>query len=160
MKVLCCGSFDPVTKGHEELVLRAAALFETVYVVVALNPEKHYLFSPEERLYLCRKTFELRQNVQVLLHDGLVAELAVQLGAGALVKGVRNGVDLEYETQLFEINRILAPGLDTVFLPASSQTSFISSSCVREFLRFGRDLSAVAPDRIVDEIKNIYSERK
>lgn len=160
MKVMCCGSFDPISKGHEDIILRAAVLFDTVYVVVADNASKNRLFTGPQRLRFCQETFAGRENIQVLLHDGLIADLAAELGVGALVKGVRCGTDFEYEKQLFEINRLLLPSLETVLLPAAKELEFISSSCVREFLRFGRELSSVVPDRVVDEIKNTYAERK
>lgn len=154
MKAVCCGSFDPITKGHEDIVRRAAALFDEVVVVVARNPDKNYFYSDDDRVRFCEKTFADLKNVSVVLWDGIVAEYARSVGARVLVKGVRGVADLEYETHLAEINRMIAPDVETVYLPARPELAAISSTYARAFIRSGRDCSAVLPKAILDDIRN------
>ena len=154
MKVVCCGSFDPITKGHEDVIRRAAALFDEVVVVIAHNPEKKGFFSEDRRKYFCEKTFADLSNVSVAICDGIVVEFARSVGASALVKGLRGVVDLEYENALADVNRMIAPDIDTVYLPSRPEYTAISSSYAREFIRHGKDLSAVLPVAILDDIKN------
>lgn len=152
MKALCCGSFDPITKGHEDIVRRAAALFEEVVVLIARNPEKTYLYSEAKRREFCEKTFADLPNVTVDIWEGVVVDYAGKKGISALVKGVRNATDLEYETQLADINRILAPEIETVFLAARPELASVSSTFARAFLRSGKDVSALLPEAILKDI--------
>lgn len=154
MKAVCCGSFDPITKGHEDIVRRAATLFDEVVVVVARNPDKNYFYSEDARVRFCEKTFADLNNVSVVLWDGIVAEYARSVGAQVLVKGIRGVADLEYETHLAEINRMIVPELETVYLPARPDLAAISSTYARAFIRSGRDCSAVLPKAILDDIRN------
>lgn len=154
MKAVCCGSFDPITKGHEDIVRRAATLFDEVVVVIARNPDKNYFYSEDTRVRFCEKTFADLNNVSVVLWDGIVAEYARSVGAQVLVKGVRGVADLEYETHLAEINRMIAPDVETVYLPARPDLAAISSTYARAFIRSGRDCSAVLPKAILDDIRN------
>lgn len=154
MKAVCCGSFDPITKGHEDIVRRAATLFDEVVVVIARNPDKNYCYSEDARVRFCEKTFADLNNVSVVLWDGIVAEYARSVGAQVLVKGVRGVADLEYETHLAEINRMIVPELETVYLPARPDLAAISSTYARAFIRSGRDCSAVLPKAILDDIRN------
>lgn len=154
MKAVCCGSFDPITKGHEDIVRRAATLFDEVVVVIARNPDKNYFYSEDARVRFCEKTFADLNNVSVVLWDGIVAEYARSVGAQVLVKGVRGVADLEYETHLAEINRMIVPELETVYLPARPDLAAISSTYARAFIRSGRDCSAVLPKAILDDIRN------
>ena len=153
MKALCCGSFDPITKGHEDIVRRAAALFDEVVVLIARNPEKNYMFCEADRRKFCEKTFADLPNVTVDVWEGVVVDYARQKGAGVLVKGVRNASDLEYETRLAEINRILSPETETVFLAARPELSSISSTYARAFLRSGKDASPLLPKAILEDIQ-------
>lgn len=154
MKVICCGSFDPVTKGHEDIVRRAANAFDQVVVLVARNPEKHYTFSEQQRRAFCEKTFADLPNVTVDVWDGVVVDYARAVGAGALVKGIRTATDLEYETQLAEINRMLAPEIETIFFPARPELAAISSTYARTFLQAGKDASSLLPEAILNDIRN------
>lgn len=155
MKVLCCGSFDPITRGHEDIVRRAAILFDEVVVLIARNPEKTYCFSEEDRRRFCEKTFSDLSNVTVDVWDGVVVDYARAVGASALVKGIRSGADLDYENGLAEINHMLAPEIETVYLPARPHLVAVSSSYVRAFLRSGKDPSSLLPVRIADEIQKM-----
>ncbi|MBO5220938.1 MAG: pantetheine-phosphate adenylyltransferase [Clostridia bacterium] len=155
MKALCCGSFDPITKGHEDIVRRAARLFDEVVVLIARNPDKTGFFSEEVRRGFCEKTFADLPNVTVDVWDGIVVDYARKVGASVLVKGIRNTADLEYETQLAEINRILAPEIETVYLNARPQLSALSSTYARAFLRSGKDCSPLLPEAILQDIEQM-----
>ncbi|MBP3300858.1 MAG: pantetheine-phosphate adenylyltransferase [Clostridia bacterium] len=154
MKAICCGSFDPVTKGHEDLIRRASRLFEEVVVLIARNPDKTGFFPEETRRRFCEKTFADLKNVSVDVWDGPVVDYARRVGASVLVKGVRGSADLEYEQNLAEINRLLAPEIETVLLPTRPQFAAISSTYARAFLTGGKDPSALLPEAILNDIGN------
>ena len=116
MIALFAGSFHPPTNGHLDVIRRAACMFERVVVAVMVNPEKKYLLSAEERCEMLRRAAAGLDNVEVVWGTGLTAELAKKLGAGVLVRGVRNVTDMEYELQAADVNRMLT-GIDTIFLP-------------------------------------------
>lgn len=119
MKIAVCpGSFDPITVGHLDLVERGAALFDQVILCVMVNGEKHPMFTPEERLEMARAALSHIPNASAEAWDGLLADFARKKGACALIKGVRNGIDFEWEYQMAQINRGLLPELDTLLLPA------------------------------------------
>lgn len=146
MKIAVCpGSFDPITVGHMDLVERAAAIFDQVILCVMVNSEKHPMFSLEERLELARASACHLPNVTAEACDGLLAAFARDRGALALVKGVRGGADFDWETQLAQINRDLCPGLDTILLPARPEHTHISSTMVREMLRYHQALDRYIP---------------
>lgn len=138
------GTFDPVTTGHYDLVKRASVIFDEAIVLVAENSEKRTLFSLSDRTRLCEAAFKDLENVRVLPCEKVVADLANELGAACLVKGARNGYDFSYELQLFGATRSLgAP--DTLILPVKPELSAVSSTFVRELLRYGKDYSAYVP---------------
>ena len=137
------GTFDPITLGHEDMLRRAAALFGTVIVAVAMAHHKKTLFTLDERLQLARDALADRPNVQVQAFDGLVTEFAVAHGARVMVRGLRSGTDFDYEFQLAGMNRALMPRIETVFLTPSGQYQFISSTLVREIATLGGGCDAV-----------------
>jgi pantetheine-phosphate adenylyltransferase len=143
------GSFDPVTKGHEDLLRRASALFGKVVVAVAHNPNKHHeLFDTPERVALLQQSVAALglSNVEVTQFTGLTAAYAKHIGAGVLLRGLRVISDFEYECAMHQANRVLDPTLETVFLMPGERYQFVSSRMVREVARFGGDLGAwVAP---------------
>ena len=139
------GSFDPVTAGHLDIVERAAAIFDQVIVCVMVNAEKHPLFSLDERLCFLRNSIAHVPNASAEICDGLLADFARQRGAHTLVKGARGCVDFENELQMAQINRGLWPGLDTVILPAKAEHHHISSTLVREMLRYHQPLEHCVP---------------
>lgn len=146
MKIAVCpGSFDPITVGHMDLAARAAAVFDKVILCVMVNGEKRHMFSLEERLALARAAAASIPNVEAAACDGLLADFARDRGACALVKGVRGAADLDWETQMAQINRDLNPRLDTILLPARPEHLHVSSTLVREMLRYGRPLAAYIP---------------
>ncbi len=135
------GSFDPPTRGHEDLMRRALALADRVVVAVAVNPNKTPLFSVAERLDLLRATAGPDSRFQFDAFEGLLAEYAKTVGASLLIRGLRAAGDVEYEFQMALLNRQLHPGLETVFLPPAFDLTHISSSLVREVARYGGDVS-------------------
>jgi pantetheine-phosphate adenylyltransferase len=145
-KAIYPGTFDPLTNGHSDLVIRAAKLFDEVIVAVASNPSKQPLFSLTERVALAQQVFSQTPNVSVVGFSGLLAEFAKQQQAQVLLRGVRAVADFEYEFQLASMNRQLNPELDSLFMTPSEKNTFISSTLVKEVARHGGDVSAfVAP---------------
>ncbi len=142
---VCPGSFDPITVGHLDLVERSAAIFDRVILCVMVNGEKRPMFSLEERLALARAAAAHLPNVEAAACNGLLAEFARERGACALVKGVRGGADFDWEMQLARINRDLCPSLDTILLPAQPEHTHISSTMVREMLRYHQALDRYIP---------------
>lgn len=144
-RALFPGSFDPVTLGHLDLVRRARDLFGEVVVLVAAHASKRGLFDPEQRVALLREALEGEAGVVVAQSAGLVVDACREHDAAVVVRGVRGGSDLEYELQMANTNRHLAPELDTVFLGASPEVSFISSTLVRQIASLGGDVSGLVP---------------
>jgi pantetheine-phosphate adenylyltransferase len=140
------GTFDPITLGHQDLIRRAARMFEVV-VAVAVAHHKKTLFSLQERLDAVRTVFADCDNVRVEPFTGLVYEFALQQGAQVMVRGVRSVTDFDYEVQLAGMNRALSSAVETVFLAPDAQLQFISSTLVREIASLKGDVSAfVAPE--------------
>jgi pantetheine-phosphate adenylyltransferase len=137
------GSFDPPTRGHEDLVRRSLALCDRLIVAVALNSSKQPLFSVDERLALLRSTLGGDPAVSVEAFDGLLEDFACKTGAGMVVRGLRAVADFEYEFQMALMNRQLHPRLETVFLVPAVDLTYLSSSLVREVARYGGDISAL-----------------
>ncbi len=137
------GSFDPPTKGHEDLIRRAARLADRVVVAIAVNPNKQPLFTVAERLELLRQTVGDEPGVEFAHFEGLLADYARQVGANFLLRGLRAVGDFEYEFQMALMNRQLWSGLETVFMVPASGLTYVSASLVREVARFGGDVSAL-----------------
>jgi pantetheine-phosphate adenylyltransferase len=135
------GTFDPITRGHEELVRRCVRLFDHVVVAVAANPKKAPLFSLEERVELVREVLRDLPEVSVTGYTGLTVEFARSNGFKAIIRGLRAVSDFEYEFQLATMNRHLSDGVETVFLTPGEQHTFISSTLVREIAEFGGDVT-------------------
>ena len=137
------GSFDPPTKGHEDLVRRSLALADQVIVAIARNPAKQPLFTVDERLALLRDAVGADSRVSVQSFDGLLAEFAKQVGAAVIVRGLRAVSDFEYEFQMALMNRRLHPSLETVFMVPAVDLTYLSSSLVREVARYRGDVSGL-----------------
>ena len=139
---LFAGSFDPFTKGHLEIVKKALPLFDEVVVALMTNESKHYLLTPAEKMQVVQDAVHDLANVTVIAHPAtLTTELAHQIGAQFLIRGLRNASDLSYETGIAEKNQVLAPDIETVFLLADARNAFVSSSMIKEVLQFGGDVS-------------------
>ncbi|MEP6686931.1 MAG: pantetheine-phosphate adenylyltransferase [Gemmatimonadales bacterium] len=137
------GSFDPLTKGHEDLIRRSLTLADRVIVAVAVNPSKQPLFPVADRLAMLRAAMGDDPRVAFEAFDGLLAEFAKKVGASIVVRGLRAVSDFEYEFQMALMNRQLHPSLETVFLVPAVDLTYLSSSLVREVARFGGDVSAL-----------------
>jgi pantetheine-phosphate adenylyltransferase len=135
------GTFDPITLGHEDIVRRAARMFDQVVVAVASAHHKKTMFTLEERLSLTREALQDCANVQIKTFDGLVIDFAASLGATTMVRGIRSMTDFDYEFQLAGMNRRLAPKIDTVFLNTLDVYQCISSTLVREVNNLGGDVT-------------------
>ena len=133
------GTFDPVTRGHEALLRRAATMFDTVIMAVAAEPQKDTLFSLDERVDMCEVIAREYKNVQVLPVPGLLADFLAQHSCNLVVRGMRTVGDFEYEMHLADINRRLA-GIETVFMTPSNEYIHVFSSLVRELARLGGDV--------------------
>ncbi len=136
------GSYDPMTLGHLDVVRRAAAVFEKVFVALLINPEKKYLFSKGDRIKIAEMTCSELDNVAVVYSEGYTADLAAELGCSVIVKGVRNAEDLEYERKMARFNARRVPGLETLFLPAEEEMCEVSSTLVRTLLLGGETAEA------------------
>lgn len=149
---ICPGSFDPVTKGHMDIINRASALFDRVIIAIAKNNYKQSLFMPEERCELISKA-GIAPNCEVKCFEGLLADLFQKEKANALVKGIRNFRDFEYELQMAEINKALNDKIETVFLLSRPELICVSSSNVKEICRHGGDISSFIPETIAEEVR-------
>jgi len=149
------GSFDPVTRGHEDLIRRSLAFVDRVVVGVAVNVAKQPLFTLEERVGLLRDTVRL-PGVEVQSFDGLLVEFARRVGASVIVRGLRAVSDFEYEFQMALMNRTLDPKLETVFLVPAFDLTYLSSSLVREVARFGGDVSQLVQPVVQQALRNKF----
>lgn len=152
MRALFAGSFHPPTVGHADVICRSAAMFDSLIVAVMVNSEKKYLLSAEERVKMLKKICAPYSNVSVIASDGLTAETARRMGAGVLVRGVRGGLDVEYEIQIADINRRLT-GIDTVFIPSLPENRCVSSTVVNDIARHGGAFEGLIPGEILDDFK-------
>ena len=146
------GTFDPITWGHEDMLRRAAALFGTVIVAVAMAHHKKTLFTLDERLQLARAALADRPHGQVQAFAGLVTEFAVAHGARVMVRGLRSGTDLDYEYQLAGMNRHLRPEVDTVFLTPDARWQSISSTLVREIAQLGGKVDGLVSSTVLPRL--------
>jgi pantetheine-phosphate adenylyltransferase len=150
------GSFDPPTKGHEDLIRRSLALADRVIVAVAVSPAKQLLFPVEERLAMLRAMMEGEPRVGFEAFDGLLVDFARKAGASMVVRGLRAVSDFEYEFQMALMNRQLHPSLETVFLVPALDLTYLSSSLVREVARFGGDVSSLVHPVVAEALAGRY----
>ena len=144
-KALYAGSFDPFTNGHLDILKQAAQIFDTVIIAIANNSEKKSFLPLEERLEIIKRSTSGINNLIIDSYGCLTVEYAKKHGANILVRGVRNSTDFEYELQISEVNRTLAPDIKTVLLTPKPENSFISSTVVREIYSNGGDISKLVP---------------
>lgn len=148
------GSFDPMTKGHVNIIERASTLFDKVFVAVMINNTKQYMFSSVERTEIARLSTEHIENVEVIFDDGMLADLALRLDACAIVKGIRDEKDYLYEFEMAQFNARRNPSAQTVFMPCDEGAREISSTVVRTKLDQGCDISDIVSDNAIDYIKS------
>ena len=157
-KVVCPGSFDPVTNGHLDIVGRAAALFDEVTIVVAVNRSKAGLFTVEERLELLAEVTGHWSNVRLDSFEGLLVDFCRDRGIPAIVKGLRAVSDFDYELQMAQMNRQLA-GVETLFVPTSATYSYLSSSLLKEVAAHGGDVDGLVPDVVAARLRERLAAR-
>jgi pantetheine-phosphate adenylyltransferase len=156
---ICPGSYDPVTLGHIDIITRAATIFDRVVVGVVRDPQhKTTLFSIEERVAFLKEALAGRENVEVDVFSELVVEFARRWGAGTMVKGLRVISDFEWEFQMNHLNRTLAPDIETVYVMARPQYSFVSSSGVKEIASFGGRVDEFVPELVAGRLRELYGD--
>ena len=154
---ICPGSYDPVTNGHVDVITRASGIFDRVVVGVVGSPHhKQPLFSIDERVDFLRHALGPLDNVEIDVFRELVVEFAKKWDAKAIVKGLRVISDFEWEFQMNQLNRHLAPDVETVYVMANPQFSFVSSSGVKEIAAFGGDISALVPAPVARRFKELF----
>ena len=154
------GSFDPVTYGHMDIIERTAKLTDRLVIGVLKNNTKTPLFSSDERVNMLKKVTASLPNVTVRSFEGLSVDFAREEGAAAIVRGLRAVTDFEYELQLAQTNRALAPGLDTIFLTTNLKYSYLSSSTVKEIAFFGGDISGFVHPEIAAMVREKIKEKQ
>ncbi len=150
------GTFDPMTKGHVDLIERACKLFDEIVIAIAASEAKNPLFTLDERIQIAEKIFESNDKVKVVGFSGLLVELAKDNDAKILIRGLRVVADFEYEFQLANMNRAMMPELESVFLTPKEQYSYISSSLVKEICKMGGDVSEFVDPISLSELKRKY----
>jgi pantetheine-phosphate adenylyltransferase len=154
---ICPGSYDPVTNGHVDVIRRAAAIFDRVVVGVVRDPHhKSTMFTVDERVEFLRDALDGVENVEVDVFSELVVEFARRWGAQTMVKGLRVISDFEWEFQMNHLNRTLAPDVETVYVMASPQFSFVSSSGVKEIASFGGNVEEFVPPKVAARFAELY----
>ncbi len=150
-RVVCPGSFDPVTNGHLDIISRAAQLYDEVVVAVGRNPSKTALFTAQERVELLGSVTQKLDNVRVELFDGLIVDFCRSKDISAIIKGLRAVSDFDYEMQMAQMNYSQA-GVETLFMTTNPRYTFLSSSLVKEFARFGGDVSGLVPPSVLERL--------
>jgi pantetheine-phosphate adenylyltransferase len=151
-KVLYAGTFDPVTKGHLDIIKRASSIFDEVVVGIAVNPRKKPLLTVQQRLLLLQKATANLSNVSTTHYEGMTVAYARAIGATALLRGLRNPTDFQIEFQMAMTNRTLSPELETIFFVSAPAYAFINSCLVREVLSSGGDITPFVPESVLSTI--------
>lgn len=152
-KAIFAGSFDPITSGHLDIICRASKIFDELHVGVLDNPNKKGLFNFDERVKLIKECTSHLDNIKVVSFNGLLVNYCEENMIDTLVRGIRNGSDIEYELQMAHMNKELNPNIETIILPTSTKYSFISSSLIKEVLTFGADIKNLVPSVVLEELK-------
>lgn len=147
------GSFDPCTNGHLDIIHRSAKLFDKVIVAVLTNSSKKPLFSVEERIQLLKQVTADCDNVEICSFSGLLVDFLKEIDCTVVIKGIRAVSDFEYEFQMALTNKALYPDLETLFLPATQEYMFLSSSVVKEVARYGGALDGLVPDELIPVVR-------
>ncbi|GAB1642633.1 pantetheine-phosphate adenylyltransferase [Krasilnikovia sp. MM14-A1259] len=156
-RAVCPGSFDPVTNGHLDIFGRASRLFDEVIVGVLINQSKSGLFSVEERMEMLREATAAYGNVRVESFQGLLVDFCRDQHAAVIVKGLRAVSDFDYELKMAQMNIGLS-GVETLFMPTNPLYSFLSSSLVKDVVKWGGDVSAYVPDVVVDRLQSRFGQ--
>jgi len=157
IRVVCPGSFDPVTNGHLDIITRAASMYDELIVAVLRNPAKSSLFSADERVELLREVVKELPNVTVAKFNGLIVDFCRANQVSAIIKGLRAVSDFDYEMQMAQMNYNQA-GIETMFMTTNPLYAFLSSSLVKDFAKFGGDVSGLVPANVLDQLNRRLSE--
>lgn len=155
MKAIISGSFDPITLGHLDIIERASKMFDEIFVGICENSDKKSLFSFNDRKTMAELACKELNNVKVVTVKGLLADFTDENGISVIVRGLRDSIDLAYEMPMTVINRSLRNHPETVFLPTKPEYTHISSTYVRELLKYGEDVSGYLPPSVYEYIKSI-----
>ncbi len=157
---VCPGTFDPITNGHLDIIVRGAKIFDEIYVSVLNNSTKTPLFSVAERIELIKEVTKHIPNVKVDAFDGLLVDYAKSVNANALIRGLRAISDFEYEMQNASMNRVLNDDVETFFIMTNNQYSFLSSSIVKEVAKYDGDISELVPPLVAKELHDKFAALK
>ena len=141
------GSFDPITRGHEDIVLQALSLFDEIIIAIGVNIDKKYAFSLEQRIKWIENTFAEYPKVKVVSYEGLTVDLCCKMNAGFIIRGLRNTTDFEYESIIAEANKKLNPDVETVFFLSDPTVRCVSSTVVRDLIKNNADLTGFIPEK-------------
>lgn len=155
-KAIYPGSFDPVTYGHLDMIVRSAKIVDELIVAVLINSAKNPLFSIEERVSMLEEMTKDIPNVKIKSFEGLLIDYAKSEGANLIIRGLRAVTDFEYELQIAQTNRIVNPDIDTVFLTTSLEYAYLSSTIVKEVASYGGDISHFVPEELIERIYAKY----
>ena len=154
------GSFDPLTNGHVDIIERGARIFDSIIVAILVNVEKTPLFSESERIAIIKDVFKAHKNVQAETFSGLLVDYAQKKNATVLVRGLRAVSDFEYEFQMAQMNRHLAPGLETVFMMPDEKYTYISSRLIKEVFTLGGEITGLVPPIVEEQLRAKQKSRK
>jgi len=155
-KAIYPGSFDPVTNGHVDVALRASNIFDELVIAVSHNPEKKYLFSDDERLEMTREAFKDTNSIRVIKFSGLIADLAVQENAAAIVRGLRAVSDFEHEFQMALMNRKMSRDIETVFFMTSLRYVYLSSGIIKDAAQHNGKYDDLVPPFVLKKLKEKF----
>ena len=158
-KAIYPGTFDPITNGHINVIHRASNLFDSITVAVAKNSSKQTIFDEEKRVQLIKENFQKSGNIEVISFDGLIVDLAVKLGAVALIRGLRVASDFEYEFQMAQMNRHLDPELETIFLMPNEKYFFTSSQLIKQVHLYGAKETGLVPENVFHALQSLSGVR-
>ena len=153
------GSFDPVTFGHLDIITRSSKIVDELIIGVLMNKAKTPLFSVEERVKMLKEVTKDLDNIRIVPFDGLLVEFASRMNAGLVIRGLRAITDFEYELQMSQTNRKVAPEVDTIFFTTSLEYAYLSSSIVKEVAQYGGDISAFVAEPVEKAIKQKFAQR-
>lgn len=154
------GTFDPITNGHIDLILRSLKLFDKIIVAIGPNPKKTALFSLEERVYMVKEAVKGFQNISVEVFEGLLVDFAKQRNARGIIRGLRAISDFEYEFQMTLMNRKLDSDIETIFLMPSEEYSYLTSTIIKVVASFGGDISSLVPKHVNEMLKVKFKKKK
>lgn len=152
------GSFDPFTLGHYDILTRSAKLFDKIYIAVGVNIEKHPIFTLEERRGMIQKAVGSNNKIEVISFDGLITNFMKENKIKIIVRGLRDIDDLLHESRMSRMNKVLYPEMETVFLHTTEAFAYISSSLIKEIVKFGGSLECLVPKEIIDIIEKKFSQ--